>query len=267
MTDINLLALAAAIAAEDIEVVDLTQTLAPEFPTIALPPEFGQSAPVRIEEISRYDADGPAWYWNNISMGEHTGTHLDAPIHWVTGKDLPNNSVDTMPTRSMVAPAFVLDCSAEATANPDFLLTTTFVDGWEAVHGRIHAGSWVLFRTDWSKREPVSFANMAADGAHTPGPDAEVMRWLVSERGIIGFGTETIGTDAGQGGHFSPPYPAHHYLHGAGRYGLQCLANLDRLPPVGSLVIAAPLKIRRGSGSPLRVLGLVNRTSRTEEQS
>ena len=85
------------------------------------------------------------------------------------------------------------------------------------------------------------------------------MRFLVDERGILGFGTETIGTDAGQAHHFDPPYPAHYYLHGKGRYGLQCLANLDKLPATGALIIAPPLKIRGGSGSPLRVLALVER--------
>jgi len=84
-----------------------------------------------------------------------------------------------------------------------------------------------------------------------------VMRWLVEERGVIGFGTETIGTDAGQAGHLEPPYPAHHFLHGDGRYGLQCLCNLDQLPPTGAVIVAAPLKIQNGSGSPLRVLALV----------
>ena len=93
----DLAAFAAAIASGAIRVVDLTQTLAPEFPTIVLPPELGQCAPFRMEEISRYDARGPAWYWNNISMGEHTGTHFDAPIHWVSGKDFPNNAVDSIP--------------------------------------------------------------------------------------------------------------------------------------------------------------------------
>ncbi|MBL8583952.1 MAG: cyclase family protein [Rhizobiaceae bacterium] len=257
MSAIDLGAFAAAIIQGEIEIIDLTHTLAPEFPTIVLPPEFGQSSPVRIETISRYDADGPAWYWNNITLGEHTGTHLDAPVHWVTGKDLPDNSVDTMPTRSMIAPACVVDCSAQAAADADFLLGVPALQAWEATHGTIAGGSWVLMRTDWSKRGPIAFANIGPDGPHTPGPDADAIRWLVEERGVLGFGTETIGTDAGQGGHFNPPYPAHHYLHGAGRYGLQCLANLDRLPPTGSLVVAAPLKIRRGSGSPLRVLGLV----------
>jgi kynurenine formamidase len=253
----DLLAFAGAIATGAIRVVDLTQTLSPEFPTIVLPPEFGQCAPFRLEEVSRYDARGPAWYWNNFTVGEHTGTHFDAPIHWVSGKDLPDNAVDTIPPAKFIAPAAVLDCSAEAAADPDFILTIDFVERWEAAHGRIAPGSWVLLRTDWSKKSFADYAGLRDDGAHTPGPGPEVVKWLVEERDVHGFGTETIGTDAGQAHHFNPPYPAHFYMHGKGRYGLQCLTRLDELPPKGAIIFAAPLKIKQGSGSPLRVLALV----------
>lgn len=245
------------LAAGRLRVVDLTQTLCPEAPNIVMPPELGQSAPFRMEVISRYDASGPAWYWNNLSFGEHTGTHFDAPIHWYTGRNLPLNSVDTLPVSDMIAPANVIDCSRESAASGDFLLTRKYILAWEERHGRIASKSWVLMRTDWSKRDGVAYANFGEDGPHTPGPDANAIRWLVEDRDILGFGTETIGTDAGQAAHFSPPYPAHHFLHGAGRYGLQCLANLDLLPPTGAILITAPLKIRNGSGSPLRVLGVV----------
>jgi kynurenine formamidase len=253
----SLAAFAADLAAGRIRVVDLTQTLDPDFPTIVLPPELGQCAPFRMEEVSRYDARGPAWYWNNISMGEHTGTHFDAPAHWITGRDRPNGTVDTIAPERFVAPACVVDCAAAAAADDDFLLEVEHIEAWEAENGRIPAGSWVLMRTDWSKRAPAAYANLREDGAHTPGPSAQAIRWLVETRDILGFGTETIGTDAGQAHHFSPPYPAHSFLHGAGRYGLQCLAGLDLLPPTGAVLISAPLKIVRGSGSPLRVLALV----------
>ncbi|MBI1203436.1 MAG: cyclase family protein [Rhodopseudomonas sp.] len=253
----DLLSFATAVSSGAIRVVDLTQTLTPEFPIIALPPELGQCAPFRLEEISRYDQRGPAWYWNNFSMGEHTGTHFDAPIHWVSGKDLPDNAVDSIPPRNFIAPACVVDCSAESAADADFTLTIPFVEAWEGKHGRVAAGSWLLLRTDWSKRDARAYANLKEDGAHTPGPAPEVVKWLVEERDILGFGTETIGTDAGQGHHFNPPFPAHFYMHGKGRYGLQCLTNLDLLPPTGAVIIAAPLKIRQGSGSPLRVLALI----------
>lgn len=257
MSKINPVEFASAIASGALRVVDLSFTLTPEFPVIALPEIFGQSAPVKIETISRYDDRGPAWYWNNITLGEHTGTHFDAPIHWISGKDLPNNSVDTLPMENMVAPVFVLDCSKEAAANADFLLTRAFVEAWEAKHGQIPAKSWVFMRTDWSKRNAKDYANVREDGPHTPGPDAEVMEWLVKERGILGFGTETIGTDAGQAALLQPQYPAHYFLHGNGRYGLQCMCNLDQLPAKGAIIITAPLKIQDGSGSPLRVLAVV----------
>ena len=241
-----------------VHLVDLTQTLSPDFPPIVLPPEMGQSRPFRMEEISRYDDRGPAWYWNNVSFGEHTGTHFDAPVHWISGSDLPDNSVDALPIEHFIAPACVIDCSTEALKDVDFLLTVPHVKAWEKRYGRIAAGSWVLMRTDWSKRDdPVAFQNLDATGQHTPGPDPDCVRFLVQQRDVLGFGTETIGTDAGQAAHLKPPYPCHYYMHGAGKYGLQCLCNLDRLPPTGALIVAAPLKILQASGSPLRVFAIV----------
>jgi kynurenine formamidase len=248
---------AADIAAGRIRVVDLTHTLDPDFPVIVLPPEFGQAQSFRIEEISRYDHRGPAWYWNNFSMGEHTGTHFDAPAHWMTGRDLPNGTVDAIDPQRFFAPAYVIDCSVACAENPDYLMSVADIEAFEARHGRVAAGAWALMRSDWSKCGGGPYANLRDNGAHTPGPSAEAVRFLVEERGILGFGAETIGTDAGQAHHFSPPYPAHTLLHGAGRYGLQCLCNLDLLPATGAVIVAAPLKIVRGSGSPLRVLALV----------
>ena len=259
MTTLN--ALAVAIAAGDIETVDLTHTLDADFPVIILPPEFGQCARFRVEEVSHYDERGPAWYWRNFSCGEHTGTHFDAPVHWISGKDLPNGSVDTIPAGAFVAPVCVIDCSAESSADEDFLLTAEFIAGWEKQYGQIPDGSWVLMRTDWSQRSGAEYLNMRDDGAHSPGPSADAVRFLVDERNIIGFGTETVGTDAGQAQHLSPPYPAHYLFHGAGKYGLQCLANLARLPATGAILVCPPLKIKNGSGSPLRVLALVDRSS------
>jgi len=249
--------LTAGVMAGSIKTVDLTHTLDPDFPVLVLPPEFGQCQPFRIEEVSRYDERGPAWYWRNFSCNEHTGTHFDAPIHWITGKDLPNATVDTINPDGFVRPACVLDFSNEVRGNDDFILTGDHIKAWEKTHGDIPAGNWVLFRTDWSKRSGAEYLNMRDDGAHSPGPDASAVRYLIEERDVIGFGVETIGTDAGQGGSFDPPYPAHALLHGAGRYGLQCLRNLDQLPPKGAVVICPPLKIKHGSGSPLRVLALV----------
>jgi kynurenine formamidase len=246
------------IATGALRIVDLTQTLSSEFPALQLPPQFGQVWAFKQERISQYDDAGPGWYWNNFSCGEHTGTHFDAPIHWISGKDYPNNSVDTIDVKQFIGPACVIDASREVAANPDFNLTVEFLAAWEAKHGRIPAGAWVLFRTDWSKRagDGAAFVNMREDGAHTPGPTQAAVEFLVG-RDVRGFGVETINTDAGQSYAWPLAYPCHTLMHGANKYGLQCLTNLDQLPATGAVIVGAPLKIKGGSGSPLRVLALV----------
>ena len=242
-----------------LRVIDLTHTLSPEFPALQLPPQFGQVWGFRMERISQYDAAGPGWYWNNFSCGEHTGTHFDAPVHWVTGKNHSNNTVDTIDARQFIGPACVVDASREVAADPDWLLTVDFLEAWEAQHGRIPAGAWLLLRTDWSQRlaDPAAFVNMREDGAHTPGPTQQAVEWLIRDRDVRGFGVETINTDAGQSYAWPVAYPCHTLMHGANKFGLQCLMNLDQLPPQGAMIVAAPLKIQGGSGSPLRVLALV----------
>jgi kynurenine formamidase len=241
-----------------VRVIDLTQPLSPETPVIGLPPIFASSPGVSIEPISRYDAAGPAWYWNTVRFGEHTGTHFDAPVHWVTGRDLPQNACDTIPASRFVGPACVIDVTREVEANPDFLLTVEQVGRWESAHGRIPPQSWVLMRTGWSRRrDAAAFLNVGPDGPHSPGFDAAASRLLAHDRDVLGVGVETIGTDAGQAGTFDPPFPNHAIMHGAGKFGLASLCNLELLPPTGALLIAAPLKLAGGSGSPLRVLALV----------
>ena len=239
-----------------LKVVDLTQPLGPDTPVIGLPPQFGASPGVTMQTISRFDDKGPAWYWNTISMGEHTGTHFDAPVHWITGKDLPDNRCDTIPVRLFVGPACVLDVTSNVAANEDFLVMPAHVEAWEKAHGRIPVGAWVLLRTGWSKRAGAAFLNVKADGPHSPGFHQSTSALLANERQVLGVGVETVGTDAGQAGTFDPPFPNHTIMHGAGRFGLASLCNLDQLPPTGALVIAAPLKIVNGSGSPLRVLAI-----------
>lgn len=253
--------LSGALASGRVEIIDLTHRLTPDFPVMVLPPEFGQCAPFRKTEVSAYDHRGPAWRWNEITMNEHTGTHFDAPSHWITGRDVPDGATDSIPVRNFVGPVVVIDFTAEAAADEDALLEVAHIQAWEDLHGRIPADCWVFLRTDWSKRQGAAYLNLREDGAHSPGPSPEAIRFLVEERDIRGFGTETVGTDAGQAGHLDPPYPAHATLHGAGRYGLQCMCDLDRLPATGAVLLAAPLKIENGSGSPLRVLALVEKES------
>ncbi len=133
---------------------------------------------------------------------------------------------------------------------------------WEAEHGEIGPGEWVVMRTDWDKRshDEEYFLNEDPDphedGSHSPGPTTECIDYLLA-KGIVGWGAQCIGTDAGMAGKFSPPYPAHNFLHRDNCFGLASLANLDQLPPKGAILIAAPLKIEHGTGSPIRALALV----------
>jgi len=235
-----------------LKVIDLTQPLGPETPVIDLPPMFAASPGVTIDVISRYDDKGPAWYWNSLRFGEHTGTHFDAPVHWITGRDRPESACDTIPPARFIGPACVIDVEAEVAQDHDFLLQAKHLERWEAAHGRVPRGAWVLLRTGWSRRTDRA----AFSSPHSPGFDALTSRLLAIDRDVLGVGVETIGTDAGQAGTFTPPFPNHSIMHGAGKFGLASLCNLDQLPPTGAIVIAAPLKIVHGSGSPLRVLAI-----------
>ena len=125
--------LADALRDGSIEVVDLTAPLSSETPLLELPPHFGQTAQFQHEEISRYDDRGPAWYWNNFRTGEHTGTHFDAPNHWVTGKDL--DDVSRVPVGVFVRPAAVIDVVDRVEDDPNFLLEREHVEAWVAEHG------------------------------------------------------------------------------------------------------------------------------------
>lgn len=249
--------LVGGIANGTIEVVDLTAPLSEKTPILQLPEPFGNTVPFTLDEISRYDDRGPAWYWNNISTGEHTGTHFDAPIHWVSGRD--GATVAQVPLAQLVAPAVVLDFADRAAADPDFLLEIEHVREWEQQSGPLPEGGWLLYRTGWDARshEQAAFLNADEAGSHTPGISVECARWLAEEAPIAGLGVETVGTDAGGAVGFDPPFPCHSFLLGAGKYGLTQLQNLATLPARGAVVIAGPLPIVGGSGSPARVLALV----------
>ena len=254
----DLASLAARIIDGTIEVVDLTSPLHSGTPILALPPEFGQTAPFQLEEISRYDDSGPAWYWNNFRSGEHTGTHLDAPNHWITGREL--DDVSQIPPRRLIGPAVVIDKTAEAARNPDYVLDVADLEQWQEANGPLPDQGWLLFRTGWSARgnDPAAFANADERGPHTPGVTPAAAAYLAGTD-LLGIGVETVGTDAGQAFGFEPAFPCHAAVLGAGKYGLTQLRNLDRLPATGAIVIAAPLPIVTGSGSPARVLALVER--------
>lgn len=240
-----------------LQVVDLTVPLTPTTPVIQLPEPFANTRGLALEEISHYDDRGPAWYWNNITIGEHAGTHFDAPVHWVTGRE--RATVDQVPVEQLVAPAVVIDRTAEVEDDPDYLLEIDDVRVWEEEHGGLPEGGWLLYRTGWERRadDPAAFLNVDEAGSHTPGVSVACARWLAEETAIVGLGVETVGTDAGLAAGFETPFPCHTFMHGAGKLGLTSLVNLHRLPETGIVLIAAPLPIVGGSGSPARALALI----------
>src|SRR3954451_1810717 len=251
--------LVSGIGSGAIEVLDLTAPLTGETPILKLHNPFADTATFSLQEISRYDDRGPAWYWNNIHTGEHTGTHLDAPIHWVTARD--GEDVSQIRPQKLIAPAAVIDVSERVAEDPDFLLEIEDVRAWESAHGPLPDGGWLLLRTGWDARsnDQDAFLNANESGPHTPGISVPAAKWLAGDAPIIGVGVETVGTDAGAAHSFEPPFPCHTFVLGAGKYGLTQLQNLHRLPPTGAVVVAAPLPIVGGSGSPTRVVALVER--------
>ena len=252
-------ALAEAIRSATVDVIDLTAPLSSTTPVLKLPEPFGNTVSFALHEISRYDERGPAWYWNDITTGEHTGTHFDAPVHWVTGRD--GQDVSQVPLPRLIAPAAVLDFSAQAAADADFLLQVDHIKEWESQHGALPEEGWLLYRTGWDarSRDQETFLNANESGPHTPGVSVECARWLAQQAPVVGFGVETVGTDAGAAHSFDPPFPCHSAMLGADKYGLTQLQNLALLPPQGAMLIVSPLPITGGSGSPCRALALVER--------
>jgi kynurenine formamidase len=236
-----------------VEAVDLSHTLSSSTPMIELPEPFANAPGFSLQELAAYDERGPAWRWSAIHGAEHQGTHFDAPVHWVTGRH--GRDLSQIPPADLIGPAVVIDRTVAVEADPDYLLTVEDVRGL----GPLPDGAWLLYRTGWGRRiaDPAAFVNES----HWPGVEVECARWLAEETPIRGFGTEQVGIDAGQAFLFDPPFPCHHYLLGAGKFGLASLGNLERLPGRGAVLVPAPLRIEGGTGSPTRAIALVPRSA------
>lgn len=245
-----------AFGSGEVTIIDLTAPLSSQTPVLQLPAPFANTIPLALEKVSDFDDDGPFWGWNNIHTGEHTGTHLDAPTHWASGRG--GHSVDTIPPARLIGPAVVLDFTAEAAADPDFLLEPDHLDAHVAANGPLPDGAWLIYRTGWSQynQDSDAFLNADENGPHSPGVSAAGAQWLAKSP-ITGFGVETVGIDAGKAAGLEPPFPVHYNLLGADKYGLTQLQNLDQLPATGAVIIAAPLPIVGGTGSPARALAIV----------
>jgi kynurenine formamidase len=256
MTD-PLAALLVAIASSEVRIVDLTHPLSERTPTTVARPEHGQTPPLRRHEVARYDERGPDWAMNWYEMAEHLGTHLDAPIHWRTGRG--GHDLASIPLGRLVGPAVVIDTVAATRADPDNLLTVADVEQHVREYGPLPENGWLFVHSGWSERalDQDAFINADANGSHAPGVSPACARWLVEMTPIVGIGVETVGADAGQARTFDPPFPVHSLFLGAGKHTLSQVANLDLLPPRGAVAIVAPLKLVDGTGSPTRALALV----------
>ncbi|MFJ2619080.1 cyclase family protein [Glutamicibacter sp. NPDC087344] len=249
--------LLASLASGTFTVQDLTTPLSKDTPTLVLPEPFANLIDFNLEEVSAYDSPGPFWKHHNIHTGEHIGTHLDAPIHWVTGRD--GKDVSQIDPKRLVGAGVVLDFRDKVANNPDYLITIDDLEEWQRNHGSFPSNAWLLFRTGWDQygSDRQAFLNADETGSHTPGFTAECARHIALNLDISGVGVETVGIDAGNAAQLDPPFPMHNFLLGNDKYGVTSLKNLDKLPLSGSLIVVAPLPIVGGTGAPARVLALV----------
>ena len=192
------------------------------------------------------------------SAAEHGGTHIDAPVHFAEG----HQSVDQIPLDQLIGPGIVVDVTKQSAANPDYLITTEDLLAWERSNGKIASGTIVLLRTGFGKfypdrkkylgtaeRGPAAVANL-----HFPGLHPDAARWLVSNRSIKAIGLDTPSIDYGQ----STLFESHRVLFDKNIPAFENVASLEKLPTKGFLVIALPMKIKGGSGGPLRIIAILN---------
>ncbi|WP_372435260.1 cyclase family protein [Tomitella cavernea] len=218
----------------------------------------------------------PEFLVHELCFGEHTGTHVDAPLHCAPG----GAGVDRIRVDDLVAPLVLIDIAGRATSEPDALATPADIAAWESRHGPVPDGALVALITRPApgidhasapvrpspSAEPAphaapdhnaevgalarSLTPDAAGDAHWPGFSREAVELLVHGRAVVAIGTDAPSIDCGS----STDFPAHHAILGAGRYAVEMLAALSTLPPAGAVVVVAPLKHRGGSGGPARVL-------------
>ncbi len=228
------------------EVVDLTHDLRFNSPL------FPGGIPFSLEPLTTL-RDG--YYMNAFSSGEHTGTHVDAPLHF--GKGLA--AVDEIPAVRLVSIGIQIDVRDRTAADPDYVLTLPDLVAWEKNNvKKIPRRSLVILNTGWHQRweHPDRYLNKGEDGTmHFPGFSKEALTFLIETRDVNGVGIDTASIDPGA----SVELPGHQVLLTGGRYAVENLTNLDLLPSRGFTVIVGPMKISRGSGSPARVLAIVPR--------
>jgi kynurenine formamidase len=226
------------------DVHDLTHTFTPNTPV------FPAFKPIQIKQKFLAAKDG--FFANEITFDEHTGTHMDAPVHFVTGAA----TADKLPVDKFIAPLAVVDIESRAAKDADAVVTIDDVLAWEKQHGRLPAGAFVAMYSGWSARiaSPDRFLNKDAKGTmHAPGFSEDVAKFLTKERDIVGAGVDTLSLDIAAASKFV----AHLAFLGAGKYGVELIANLNTVPPSGATIVVGGPKHEGASGGPCRVYALV----------
>jgi len=189
-----------------------------------------------------------------FSMDEHTGTHLDAPNHFVEGQV----SVDKIPLKQLFGPGVVIDVRQKVQSNSDYLLQPADIVDFEKAHGRIPENAIVFMYTGWDSRwdDYDAYKNADKDKVlHFPGFSPEAAKLLAEERPIAGIGIDTLSVDYGM----SKDFMVHHVVHGKGKFHLENVANLGSIPATGAFVVVAPIKVENGTGGPARIFALLQK--------
>ncbi|HET7439079.1 MAG TPA: cyclase family protein [Nitrospira sp.] len=246
-----LLSIAPAFAGiDESKLVDLTYSLDEQ--TVFWP----TNRPFTWEKAAWGRTSNGYWYASgDFSMSEHGGTHIDAPIHFAEGR----LAVDEIPLQKLIAPAIVIDVRTLVEENHDYRLAPRDLEMWEARNGTIPQGAVVLMLTGWGRGWPDKFRYLGSQTPsdpktlHFPGFSKEAAEFLVKERHVDGIGIDTPSIDYGP----SQDFIVHQIINGANLYGLENIANLDKLPPKGAILVALPIKIKGGTGGPVRIIGIL----------
>jgi kynurenine formamidase len=225
-------------------IVDLTHTLSPDFPTF-----FGVPG-VEIEK--KYDLKKDGFNLNSWKLLEHVGTHLDAPIHFSeTGA-----TADTIGAGELVLPLAVIDVRKKAEGDADYLMGIEDVLMWEKAFKKLPENCCVAMLSGWDKHvgDAAKYTGKDASGTfHFPGVSPDLAEWLLRERSVLGLAVDTLSLDNGA----SKDFKTHHIWLPAGRWGLENVANLDKLSPVDTFAVVGLPKVKGATGGPVRLIALV----------
>ncbi|WP_193180138.1 cyclase family protein [Nisaea sediminum] len=223
-------------------VEDMTHTLHRDFPTYFGAPQFSMEQKFNYAEHK--------FNLFEYTVNEHTGTHIDAPLHF----SADGTSVDEIPVSNLVAPLCVIDIAARAADNPDAQVTPDDIRDWKAKHGDIPENACVAMHSGWGgKVNTDAFRGFDGKAQHYPGFHVEAVKLLMEETGASSIAVDTLSLDYGMSGDFA----THYAWLPTGRFGIECIANLDKVPASGATLVVGAPKHKGGTGGPARIFAMV----------